>query len=176
MGIRRKILAAVLVGSSLTLVSLPTLAQVRKTVNPVNPMTLTLESEAFQPFSALKQSAMELAQQSVEQWFRQNPQAADVVVTIIGDRNGQLAPILTIAVTREQWQQTRNIAQWARIFDNAEILLGFREPMPNQPGKPLPAGRGGIAHSFPKTRSPLISQGLTSRRGQLEGIPGFRDD
>lgn len=175
MGIRRKILAAVLAGSSLLMVSLPALAQVR-TINPASSLTITLESEAFQPFSALKQSAMELAQRSAEQWFRQNPQATNVVITILGDRNGQLAPILTIAVTREQWQQTRNVAQWARVFDNAEILLGFLEPMPNRSGKPIAAGRGGIAHTFPQTRSPLISQGLTSRRGQLDGIPGFRDD
>ncbi|MBW4522591.1 MAG: hypothetical protein KME16_23340 [Scytolyngbya sp. HA4215-MV1] len=168
MGIRRQILATVLAGSSLALAPMPTLAQA-KTIN------LTLESEAFQPFSALKQEATTLAQKSIEQGFRQDSQTTEVTVTIVGDRNGQFAPILTVKVTRDQWQKSNNINQWARFFDNTEILLGFLTPIAATPAHAASA-RGGISQTFPTQRSPLISQGFTSHRERLEGTPGFRDD
>jgi hypothetical protein len=49
----------------------------------------------------------------------------DVAVTIVGENNGAIAPILALEVSRQAWRRRPDPQRWATYFPNTQSLLGF---------------------------------------------------
>ncbi|HEY9673596.1 MAG TPA: hypothetical protein V6D11_19290 [Waterburya sp.] len=115
-----------------------------------------LDSDNGQSFEALLQQAQDLASQAIEQEFANNPETIEVSITVLGEHQGQIVPLLRSQVTRVQWQRDSRIYRWTRYFaNNSKVLLGFNNrPAPSKPPAYL---------EMP-------------RRSRLDGDPGFRDD
>ncbi len=115
-----------------------------------------LNSEGSQSFESLLQQAQDLASNSIEQEFAENPETTEVSVMVLGEHQGQIVPLLRSQVTRVQWQRDSRIHRWTRYFaNNSKVLLGFN----NSPAVPKPTAYLEMP-----------------RRSRLEGDPGFRDD
>ena len=79
-------------------------------------------------YPVLVQAAETLAQQLLQQGW-QDRQVTTIVVRIVGDRVGAIAPILTVRVTRVEWQAQPNVQVWARYGGRSSLqLLGYLEP------------------------------------------------
>lgn len=88
----------------------------------------TLKAQPEQTFSQLIQQAELQATNLVEQEFAANPSITEVTVSILGDRDGQQAPLLIARVSRNDWQQQPAIRQWTKYFATSAVLLGFNQP------------------------------------------------
>ena len=117
-----------------------------------------LNSDGTQSFNVLIQSAQELARNSIEKEFIENPHTTGVSITILSDRNGQIVPILHSKVSRSQWQRDSRLYRWTRYFGSSGVLLGFYAPSASPP--------------------PEVASGpvIVPRKLRNEKDPAFRDD
>jgi hypothetical protein len=141
------------IGGSLLVSPQPTLAA------PLQ-LSYTLDSYGFSSFQTLIAQAESTAAAAVEQAFLGDPTATEVMVMVLGERNGQVVPLLSTTVSRTQWQQEPSVRAWTTYYERPAIaLLGFLQPqIAQQPAVP---------------QSGFISR---STRSQLEDVPGDRDD
>lgn len=124
---------------------------------------LTLESNGSTSFPRLIEEAEKLAQEAINREFIGNPQLTILKIIILGERHGQVVPLLRTTVSREAWFRKPQIEEWTRYFTDSQFLLGFR------------------ASIYSKSRpiaSPPITVDLPSpkRRLEVQNDPGFRDD
>jgi hypothetical protein len=121
-------------------------------------LNLTLESVGTPSFETIMRQAQELAERSIQQEFAENSEVAELSITILGDRNGQIVPLLRSKVSRSQWQQDPRIYRWTKYFNNSGVLLGFYNPS--------------------SSAAPNVAPEPINRpsRVRLEDDPGFRDD
>jgi hypothetical protein len=68
-----------------------------------------------------------MANEEISRQFSQNPELSEVRVVIVGDRDGEIVPILTIAVSRTQWQETPRTSAWAEYYNSSYALLQRHE-------------------------------------------------
>ena len=54
----------------------------------------------------------------------------DVIVTVIGDNQGVSLPILTVPVSRSEWQLRPDVTQWANYYEAARYLVEIPSPEP----------------------------------------------
>lgn len=152
MGFYRRILWSTIFVITSLVVTIPRVLAETKELN------LTLESIGNSSFETVMRQAQDLAKQSVEQEFTDNPEITEVSITILGDRNGQIVPLLRSKVSRSQWQQNPRIYQWTKYFNNSGVLLGFY----NSSGS-----------STPQVSSERVA---IPSRTKLEDDPGYRND
>ncbi|MBW4651322.1 MAG: hypothetical protein KME06_21930 [Kastovskya adunca ATA6-11-RM4] len=135
-----------MVFSSGTVISSPVLAE-------VNRLNFILKSYGYQTFSSLIQQAESLAIKTIEQAFTQNSSITEVVVTIEGDHNGQVAPLLSVKGSRSEWQKNPQALRDIRYFPSSEVLLGFRESKPSQPTTTTTARSSSVERFYESLRT-----------------------
>jgi hypothetical protein len=59
----------------------------------------------------------------ISRQFSQNPDLSEIEVVVVGDRDGQIAPILTTTVSRTQWQETPSVSVWTEYYNASYALL-----------------------------------------------------
>lgn len=73
------------------------------------------------------QSMYSQSEQKVEQYiqaqFSQNPDLSHLRLTVLGEKSVEIVPILSVYVTREQWQNQPQLAVWATYHPVAYALL-----------------------------------------------------
>lgn len=89
---------------------------------------ITLDAPSSSDFRSLMQQAELAAQGLIQQAFAATPTDSYVSVMVLGDYNGQVAPLLMVTVARDQWQQDRSLAEWTRYFRDSAVLLGYVAP------------------------------------------------
>jgi hypothetical protein len=114
---RRLGLTLLLVGLSLGGVARSVSARVVQT-------DLTIEAETSPSFADLMQQAERLAEKLVSQGFEQAG-VIEVLIRMSGDRAGELVPLLTVKVTRSDWQKNSNLRSHARYYSISATLLKF---------------------------------------------------
>lgn len=120
--------------------------------------SLLLSSNNNQSFKTFLQQAEDLAINSIEQEFTVNHEVTEVSITILGESNGQIAPLLRSNVSRTQWQRDARISRWTKYFTvNSGVLLGFYN--------------SSASHSSPSQTPQVVPV-----RTRVENEPGFRDD
>jgi hypothetical protein len=78
------------------------------------------------------QQAETIAQETANQAFADRTTTA-IVVNIAGEQAGQIAPILLLNITRENWLRQPMIQVWASYPGGVKRLLGFDRPNWSQP-------------------------------------------
>jgi hypothetical protein len=117
-------------GTFVPLTIIPVVAQAQ-----TKPVELRLNAQN-QNFKTLIQQAEAVAKNTIEQSFLENPNLTAVSLTVIGEHNGTVAPILSTNVSRLNWQQKPTIQAWSQYFTASEILLGFLKPQTTPSGIP----------------------------------------
>ncbi|HEY9878376.1 MAG TPA: hypothetical protein V6D29_07960 [Leptolyngbyaceae cyanobacterium] len=64
-----------------------------------------------------------LATNAVNQQFRQNPALSEVKVVVMGNRYGEIIPVLTANASRSEWQADPQISAWAQYYSASYALL-----------------------------------------------------
>lgn len=81
--------------------------------------------EAYQPFISRAET---VARAAVQRSFDRDILISEVLVVIVGQRQGQSAPVLSVQVSRNQWRGRPDPRHWATYFPTTRILLGFGSP------------------------------------------------
>jgi hypothetical protein len=75
-------------------------------------------------FATLMRQADTIARDLLNQSFA-DPTTTEVSLKVLGEREGQIAPLLSVSVSRQDWQNRSSVQQWARYFGGSTTLLGF---------------------------------------------------
>jgi hypothetical protein len=94
---------------------------------------LRVDAAPNQTYLSLMQEAESLAKRAIAEAFASDRNLTEVTVRVIGERNGQVVPLLTTEVSRRDWERTPQISLWTRYYGSAEILLGFLELEESEP-------------------------------------------
>ncbi|NET06983.1 MAG: hypothetical protein F6K16_20240 [Symploca sp. SIO2B6] len=149
--------------------TMPALAQVRQ-------IDLIINSNSSQTFESLIKRAENVAKTSIDQEFVENSNVREVTVTILGERNGQMVPILMMKVSRFDWQAEPSIQQWVRYLGDSEILLGFKEPpVSESASRTSTTGFNNGRGNFRRRRSRNNSGNFQSEDGYYDDGRGFDD-
>ena len=86
----------------------------------------------------LVRQAESMVSQEINQHFDTNPGLADIEVVVLGNRNGDIVPVLTTVVSRIQWQENSDVSAWTEYYGSHALLQRHdrREPQPVQVATP----------------------------------------
>lgn len=101
---------------------------------------ITIERQPDETYESLIGRAEAAARSAVQQGFDQGNRVTDVSVVVLGQNQGTIAPVLTVELSRPQWNSSE-VQSGTTYFSSARSLLGLEEqqlantnnPNPNQP-------------------------------------------
>lgn len=86
---------------------------------------LTLDTGEEETYEVLLNRAENVARAAVQRSFDADLLATDVIVIVVGDRGGIVAPIMDVRVSRAEWRSRPDVAYWGEYYRDARSLLGF---------------------------------------------------
>lgn len=98
-------------------------------------ITLSLESQPNETYETLLSRAEAVVQAAVKGNFEQNGEIGYVTVTVTAENSGATAPLISLEVSRTQWQKNPDIQRWGTYFQTARSLLGFAAATNNNDAK-----------------------------------------
>lgn len=119
--------------------------------------------------SDLAVQAEVLAEREINRQFVQDIGVSEIEVVIVGDRDGEIVPILTATVSRTQWQETPEVNAWAQYYISSHALLQRHEEQERGNSQEAVASfpRGSIASSGGQISPTAIERAY--REGRLTG-------
>lgn len=123
LGARLTLAALVGLGS----VALPSLVTPPVAQAYTSRVNLYLVREQGESFETLVQRSEIIARAAIQRSFDADVLMTDVIVTVIGDNQGISVPILTVPVSRSEWQLRPDVTQWANYFEAARALVDDAE-------------------------------------------------
>lgn len=102
---------------------------------------VTLSVQPEESFQTLVQRAEAVARAATQRLFDRDILITDVEVTVLGQNDGQIVPLLKVEVSRQAWRTQPEASHWATYFTNASNLLQFGQTtaVDAQPPAPSPA-------------------------------------
>jgi hypothetical protein len=94
-------------------------------------VNLFVVREPNESFETLVQRSEIIARAAIQRSFDADLLMTDVVVTVIGDNQGIAVPILTVPVSRSDWQLRPDVTVWATYFEVARSLIVDEPPAEN---------------------------------------------
>ncbi len=88
---------------------------------------ITIDRQPDETYDSLIQRAESAARTAVQQSFAQGSQITNVSVVISGQNQGVIAPVLTVGVSRLQWNNSSNAQNGFTYFNSARSLLRLEE-------------------------------------------------
>lgn len=79
----------------------------------------------------LIRGAESMVSQTINRHFDINPGLAEIEVVVLGNRNGDVIPVLTTAVSRTQWQENPQVSAWSKYY-SAYALIRRHDRQPTQ--------------------------------------------
>lgn len=113
-------------------------------------VNLPVNRQPNESYETLVRRAKAVALATTQQKFHQDIQVTNVSVTIVGQNQGEIAPVLSLRVSRPQWRKQMTVCsndkylgsclpnspRWVRYFTDARSLLGFEDKTSTTPSKP----------------------------------------
>ncbi|MGB3311177.1 MAG: hypothetical protein WBG32_16135 [Nodosilinea sp.] len=93
-------------------------------------VNLYVVRDRSESFDTLVRRSEIIARAAVQRSFDADLLMTDVIVTIIGDNQGVSVPILTVPVSRSEWQLRPDVTQWANYFEAARYLVDSQDSEP----------------------------------------------
>lgn len=84
-----------------------------------------LDRAASESYEGMVRRAELVARTAAQRGFDRDLLANEVSVVVVGRNGGMAAPVVTLWVTRSQWQQRPETRRWATYYRNSSRLLGF---------------------------------------------------
>jgi hypothetical protein len=134
-------------------------------------VNLSINRQVGESFNSFLRRAEAIARAATQRSFDSDILVTDVSVTVIGQNQGAITPILLLEVSRQSWRGRPDPQSWTTYFPDTQSLLGFeQEPVvdaePQLPGgqPPPPPGAPGV----PGTPGAPGTQGTPG----VPGVPG----
>ena len=99
---------------------------------------ISLKSQTGETYQSFLRRAEAVARAGAQRSFDGDILVTDVAITIIAEHNGAIAPVLLLAVSRQNWQSRPDPQYWATYFPGTELLLGFEQPVSPPIAQPTP--------------------------------------
>jgi hypothetical protein len=131
----------------------------------VNQVNIAIAPQPQESFARLVQRGEKLAAQTLNTRFKAKNSPSNLRVTVMGENNGMVAPLLSIAISRQAWLGQPVATRWATYYPDSQRLLGFRaSPQlvpaasppsipPSVPALPPTAGSPSSRSSTPETQA-----------------------
>ncbi|MGA1131667.1 MAG: hypothetical protein ACO31I_05280 [Prochlorotrichaceae cyanobacterium] len=104
-------------------------------------LSVTLEREPDETFQTMLKRAEVVARAAVQRAFDTDILATDVSVFINGRSGGLEAPLLSVQISRFQWQSFPDTRRWATYYPATQSLLRL-DPLPISPSAAPAIGPG----------------------------------
>ncbi|MEG3436437.1 hypothetical protein V0288_04840 [Pannus brasiliensis CCIBt3594] len=110
-------------------------------------INLPVAVQRGESYQGLLARASKLAGETIGQRFQQNTAIDRVNVLVTAENQGEIAPLLSVNVSRQDWNGNPNVQRWARVFPFGKDLLGFggSSSSPSSPPPPPSATTGAAA-------------------------------
>lgn len=104
-------------------------------------VNVALSSQVGESYQSFIRRAEAVARAAAQRSFDRDILVTDVAVTIVGQNDGAIVPILALEVSRQRWRSRPDAQRWARYFPDTQTLLRFNQttPLPQAPDEPTPA-------------------------------------
>lgn len=99
-------------------------------------LNLYLERQGNETYDALLRRATDAAMATAQQSFERDRQVSKIVVMVSAENNGLVAPILTLEVSRSDWENRIRPQRWITDLASSRTLLGFESSMPERVNSP----------------------------------------
>ncbi|NEP80396.1 MAG: hypothetical protein F6K17_18470 [Okeania sp. SIO3C4] len=163
----------VLILASILTTDITTLASAKNT-------SLLIDSNNNNSYQNLVEQAENLAKNTIKQEFQNNPEITEITITILGERQSQIVPILRSKVSRAEWQKNAEIDNLTRYFADAKYLLKFdnnNEATPKtQPQTPAPPPQIPAPPPPSPNTQPIVPQPSKSPTPPTSNSPIFPSD
>lgn len=81
----------------------------------------------------LTRRAESMVSQEINQHFSSDPSLTEIKIVVLGNRNGDVIPILITTVSRTQWQENPQVSAWTQYNGTAYALIQRHDgPQPTQ--------------------------------------------
>ena len=100
-------------------------------------LSIALTREQGESYQSFLRRAEAVARAATQRSFDRDILVTDVAITVVGQNNGAIAPLLSLQVTRPSWRRSPDPQRWITYFPNTDSLLGFEsteEQPTTQPG------------------------------------------
>lgn len=88
-------------------------------------ITLSLDGTKSSTFEDLVRQAESLAEATITQKFKTEPNLTELKVTVLAERDGQVASLLASTIARQEWKTQPSLRQRAQYFTSSNVLLGY---------------------------------------------------
>jgi hypothetical protein len=88
-------------------------------------LNVSVSRQANESYRSFVSRAEAVARAAAQRSFDRDILVSDVSVTIVGQNNGSIAPILDLKVSRQNWRRRPDTSRWATYFPDTKTLLGF---------------------------------------------------
>ena len=127
----RSVLLATLFGVSSALLSLTTLPPPPAAQAYLARQEIRVERLKAEPYAAFISRSELIARAAIQRTFDRDLLASSLVVYVIGLHQGAESPVMSVEVSRSQWQQRPDSRRWATYYRMSQVLLGFgSSPLP----------------------------------------------
>lgn len=86
-------------------------------------LNLFLVRESGESFDTFLRRSEIIARAGVQRSFDSDVLMTEAVVTIIGESQGIAMPVLTVTVSRSDWQRQPDVLAWVEYYPSARALL-----------------------------------------------------
>jgi hypothetical protein len=106
----------------------------------INRQTIEISIDHAVTQSSLLDQAEALVRQTIVATFGQQSDVNEIEVLVLGDRHGEVSPILVTSVSRTQWQADPQVSRWTRYYTEGThaLLQRHGEIEPTAPTAPPP--------------------------------------
>ena len=127
----RSVLLATLFGVSSALLSLTTLPPPPAAQAYLARQEVRVERLKAEPYAAFISRSELIARAAIQRTFDRDLLASSLVVYVMGLHQGAESPVMSVEVSRSQWQQRPDSRRWATYYRMSQVLLGFDfSPLP----------------------------------------------
>ena len=127
----RSVLLAMLFGLSSALLILTTLTPPPAAQAYLARQEIRVERLKAEPYAAFISRSELIARAAIQRTFDRDILTSSLVVYIVGLHQGAEAPVMSVEVSRSQWQRRPDSRRWATYYRMSQVLLGFgSSPLP----------------------------------------------
>lgn len=103
-------------------------------------ITVPISREANESYESLLKRAEAVSWETTQRSFKQDISVTNVALIVLAENQGFIAPIVSLKVSRQQWQSQPYVERWGTYFPNIESLLGFQNnlTLPSQSASAAP--------------------------------------
>ncbi|NEN97369.1 MAG: hypothetical protein F6K50_18110 [Moorea sp. SIO3I7] len=91
-------------------------------------INVTLNREPDETYQGFMRRAEVVARAAAQRSFDSDILTTKVAITILGQNQGEIAPVLLLEVSRPSWKRRPDAKYWATYFPNTQFLLRVEEP------------------------------------------------